>query len=83
MCRYITDATAKQYEMDYNGKMGFMSIEDREYWVHWEERVEGIRTKDALINAVMGLNDTQVRVTTFALLPPSPLTYFVQDRSGL
>eukprot|EP00884_Botryococcus_braunii_P021244 jgi/Botrbrau1/7803/Bobra.0159s0231.1 len=56
---YITDNTAKQTEFDYNGKMGFMSIEDKEYWIHWEEREEGVRTKDALINAIMGLNDTQ------------------------
>jgi hypothetical protein len=46
--------------MDVQGKMGFMSIENPEYWVHWEEREEGVRTKDALINSIMGLNDTQV-----------------------
>lgn len=51
--------------------MGFMSIEDKEYWVHWEEREEGIRTKDALINAIMGLNDTQV-ISRALSLPPSP-----------
>jgi hypothetical protein len=58
--RYITDETARQQEMDVQGKMGFMSIENPEYWVHWEEREEGVRTKDALINSIMGLNDTQV-----------------------